>query len=75
MKSIRSRNAGVARIEATTASPLPLSSESTSVSQARAWIVQPHLQFLADRARDLDVEAGQRSVGEGEVERRIIVVG
>ena len=33
------------------------------------------LQLLADRARDLDVEAGQRAVGTGEIERGIIVVG
>ena len=33
------------------------------------------LQLLADRARDLDVEAGQRAVGTREIERRIIVVG
>ena len=33
------------------------------------------MQLLADRARDLDVEADQRTVGEGEIERRIVVVG
>ena len=38
---MRARNAAVADIDAITASPLPVSSESTSVSQARAWIVQP----------------------------------
>ena len=33
------------------------------------------VQLLADRARDFDVEADQRTVGEGEIERRIVVVG
>ena len=37
---MRARFSGVAAIEATTASPFPVMSESISVSQRRAWIVQ-----------------------------------
>lgn len=33
------------------------------------------LQFLANGARQVDVEAGERTIGQREIERRIVVVG